>query len=60
MEELKTRHPHAFIQIMTQELSRSIEENDLAQAKNIGNEIEALNTVADENHKKLGKQRLTS
>ena len=55
MEELKTRHPHAFIQIMTQELLRSVEENDLDQAKNIGNEIQALNTMADENHKKLGK-----
>ena len=52
MEEWKKRHPHAFIQIMTQELLRSIDENDLDQAKDIANQIQALNTVADEIHKK--------
>ena len=52
MEEWKKRHPHAFIQIMTKELLRSIDENDLDQAKDIANQIQALNTVADEIHKK--------
>ena len=55
MEDLKKRHPHTFINIMSKELLRSLEENDLTQSKKIGNEIQALNTVAEENHKKLEK-----
>ena len=53
MEGWKKRHPHTFINIMSKELLRSLEENDLTQSKKIGNEIQALNTVAEENHKKL-------
>ena len=53
MEEWKNRHPHTFIGIMTQELLRSVEENELTQTKDIGNQIQVLNTVAEENHKKL-------
>ena len=56
MEDWKNRHPHAFINIMSQELLRSLEENDLTQSKTIGNEIQALNTLAEENHKKLEKE----
>ena len=56
MEDWKNRHPHAFINIMSQELLRSLEGNDLTQSKNIGNEIQALNTVAEENYKKLKKE----
>ena len=56
MEDWKKRHPHALINIMSQELLRSLEENDLTQSKTIGNEIQALNTVAEENQKKLKKE----
>ena len=59
MEQWKTAHLHAFIRIMTQELLRSIEGNDLNQAKDIANQIQALNTVADEKHIKLEKDFAT-
>ena len=53
MEEWKKRHPHTFIGMMAQELLRSVEENDLTQTKDLGNQIQTLNSVAEQNHKKL-------
>ena len=56
MKDWKKRHPHALINIISQELLRSLEENDFTQSKDIGYEIQALNTVAEENYKKLKKE----
>ena len=53
MEEWKTRHPHAAINTMTQKLIRSIQENDLIQAHSLGNQILALNTMAEERKKNM-------
>ena len=53
MEEWKTRHPHAAINTMTQKLIRSIQENDLIQAHSLGNQILALNTMAEERQKNM-------
>jgi len=53
MEDLKNRYPHAFIQILAQDLLRKIEENDFIQSKNIANEIQTLNYVATDSNKKL-------
>ena len=53
MEDLKNRHPHTFIGMMAQELLRSVEENDLTETKNLGNQIRALTTVAEDKYKKL-------
>ena len=53
MEEWKNRHPHTFIGMMAQELLRSVEENDLTQTKDLGNQIQTLNSVAEQNYKKL-------
>ena len=53
MEDSNKHHQNSLINLMTLKLMRSIQEKDLILAHNLGNQILALNTMAEERHNKL-------